>query len=141
MLLKWRDSYSTGVALFDREHQQLLQMINLIFAAIQHGYEKEASIQVIHEMLKYTRTHFAHEEELMERFAYQGAVEHREQHRELTSRVDLFLARFKAGEEGLAREVHAFLRDWFLKHILETDRRYGTFFLGKDLTLKAGRLP
>lgn len=77
----WRDEYSLGVDVIDKEHQQLFKIINKLF----RFKEDEKNNQwACREGIKFFKTHavkhFADEEEYMQSIGYVGLAQHRQIH-------------------------------------------------------------
>jgi len=79
----------------------------------------------------YTRDHFSAEEEMMARAAYPGLAEHQTRHRDLTSKVERYVARFERGEIALNAHLLHFLRDWLTNHIQKEDLAYSPCMLAR----------
>ena len=75
----------------------------------------------------YTVDHFQHEEKLMAEYQFPGLEEHQRVHQELIDAVQEIKARAASGTEELAQELLKFLRVWVLEHIIEVDKKYGSF--------------
>lgn len=119
--LEWSTSLAVGEASIDQQHKRLVELFNNLLAAM-HSGESQAEIgSVLDELVKYTQFHFAHEAELMEKFAYPGKQDHLAKHDALIARVVEYRTRFGAGE-SVGGELATFVRDWLINHILKTDR-------------------
>jgi hemerythrin len=77
-------------------------------------------------LFKYTREHFAHEEQLMQNLKYPEFASHLAQHDGLISRLNEVAARI--ANETINREVlEGFLSDWLLNHIATTDTKLAAY--------------
>ena len=132
-LITWRDSYSTGVEYFDKEHEKIVILINELYEVCRDHLAEDVVHRVITELLEYTVYHFEHEEKAMEAVNYAYLEEQREQHDILKKKVQEFKDRLDQREEGVAAELYLFLRDWLIKHILEYDRRYKSALKNKEI--------
>lgn len=72
--------------------------------------------------------HFKTEEKYMQNFKFTGYQAHKKEHEGFVNKVDAFQNDFDEGKLGLSIEVMTFLRDWVLKHIKETDKKYIDIF-------------
>ncbi len=75
------------------------------------------------ELVDYTLTHFAFEEELQERAKYPFLKAHKRVHEIFTKRVAEFQKRAAAGE-NVAPEVLSMLKIWLVNHIKGDDSDY-----------------
>jgi hemerythrin len=127
-LMEWSDKLSVGVAQFDAEHRRLVGMVNGLFDAVQAGKGREALGGILEELITYTETHFSHEEEIMRAHNYAGVESHAQEHTILTEQVHEIRRKYVAGQgAALSMEMMNFLKNWLVKHIQGTDRKYTRF--------------
>jgi hemerythrin-like metal-binding protein len=122
VLFRWKPEYSVHHAGIDQQHQQLVALMNELHAAMTAGKGRTVLEKILTELVAYTRRHFAYEEEQMERAGYPSLRQHRELHRALTGQVEQYLRQWNAGQLTGGVELLSFLKDWLIKHILQTDR-------------------
>jgi hemerythrin len=127
-LIKWRESYSTGVEQFDKEHHKIIELINAMFELIRDKSDMETVEKLLDELLMYTQYHFDNEEKAMEETNYPGLVEHRDEHEKLKTEAVNFKSQLKEDSENGTKNFYHFLRDWLTKHILECDMKYAKHF-------------
>jgi hemerythrin len=133
-LMEWNDRMSVGVEIFDNEHKKLVGLLNTLFDAIQVGKGKEALAKILDELIDYTKNHFAHEEQLMTKHGYQDLSAHMKEHDDLAKQVLEVQRKYHAGSTStLSMEVMNFLKNWLIKHIQGTDKKYGPFLKGKGI--------
>lgn len=125
--IDWTEEYSVGIPVIDAQHQRLLRMINELHEALINRQTREAIGRIINQLMTYTATHFSTEEKYLEQYGYPELAGHREQHEVLTDWVIDVRQDWENGRPVKTREVLAFLKDWWLNHILETDMRYSQF--------------
>ena len=78
---------------------------------------------MLNELVDYTLTHFAFEEELQERAGYPFLKAHKRVHDIFTKRVAEFQKRADAGE-NVAPELLSMLKIWLVNHIKGDDADY-----------------
>lgn len=80
--LEWREEYSLGVEIIDKEHQRLFKIINKLFT---FGEDEEINQRTCQEGIKFFKghavKHFADEETYMAAMGYEGFERHKEIHR------------------------------------------------------------
>jgi hemerythrin len=103
----------------------LFGILNDLHDAMLKGQAQSLTGPLLRKVVEYTRTHFASEESMMASAKYPGLAGHRVKHRDLTSEVEDYLARFERGDAALNIHLLQFLRDWLTNHIQSTDREYG----------------
>lgn len=123
-LIEWSRSYSVGVTQMDNEHKRLIDIINNLYSAMRGGRSTEAVGSVLDELIEYTKTHFAHEEGLMQQSNYQDYDIQKRSHVELVNQVLEIQKKFRDGT-ALGQEVMTFLKNWLINHIQGLDKKYG----------------
>ncbi len=51
----------------------------------------------------------------------------------LTTKVKEMLETYKKGNNIISQDVMSFLRNWFIFHILDCDKKYGSFLNSKGV--------
>ena len=131
--VQWDQKLSVGIMQIDQQHQKLVGMVNEMYQAMAEGKGNDALDKVLKELVAYTRTHFATEEKLMQANGYPDFAGHKAQHDQLTKQVMELQADFKAGKVALSTKVATFLKDWLVKHIMGSDKKYAPFLQGKGI--------
>jgi hemerythrin-like metal-binding protein len=121
--VEWDPTLETGDALVDAQHKGLFELLNELHTAVVEQRGNEIAEEVIYRLLRYTATHFADEEALMERFGYPGVFEHHQLHQALTRETASLAERYLDGHDVLPLTISMFLHDWLMKHIREQDQR------------------
>lgn len=122
------EKYSVGVKESDLQHKKLVELINSLHDAMKEGKGKDVLARVLQELVKYAASHFATEEKYMTQFNYPGYSAHKAEHESFVTKVVDFQKDFDSGKAVMTLEVMSFLKDWLVKHILGTDKKYGPFF-------------
>jgi hemerythrin-like metal-binding protein len=135
-VIKWRDSYNTGVAQFDREHHKIIELIDAMYIALRDKQDKEITRHVCREAITYTETHFANEEQAMVRSNYPGLEEQKKEHLTMKSEVEKYMSLIETNHTEGATGLYRFLRDWLINHILVCDKKYGTHLQGTGISGK-----
>lgn len=132
-LFEWTENFSVNVRKLDDQHKKLVEMVNDLDDAIRDGNDDEVLKDVLRRLLDYTAYHFVTEEKILEQYEYPDLLRHRSDHNTLSWRVLDLRARYEAGDGVDAREVLDFLTGWLKKHILYSDKQYGTFLNSKGV--------
>ncbi len=121
-LITWKDEYSVGVAEFDQDHRQLLDIINALHDAFLAGASPEQQGDICDELIAHTVVHFAHEEARFE--GYPRAHLHRQMHGKLKHRVLDF-----RGEIGTATAAEGaqLITELLAHHINGEDKTFGAW--------------
>ena len=134
VVIAWKEIYATNIVALDNEHRELIDAINRLYEAVRDKRGEEVLGDILGMMESYTVDHFAHEEALMDKYGFSGLEEHKKAHQELIKAVEELKEKASTGTEDLARQLLKFLRYWLLEHIVEVDKKYGSF-----LEARAGR--
>ena len=126
-VIAWKEIYETGIVALDNEHRKLVEGINQLYEAVRDKRGEEVLEEVLAMLESYTVDHFQHEEKLMAEYHFSGLEEHQKIHQGLIDSLQEIKTSTTAVTEELARELLNFLRVWLLEHILEVDKKYGSF--------------
>ncbi|MDR3425559.1 MAG: bacteriohemerythrin [Alphaproteobacteria bacterium] len=125
-LMTWKDDMSVGISSIDEQHKKLVNMINELSDGMKIGKGREVLGTILDELIDYTAKHFKYEEELFDKTHYLDAFNHKKEHADLVKRVLDIQAKYKAGALTLSLEVMDFLKDWLVKHIMGSDKKYSS---------------
>lgn len=123
-LIEWDDSYSVNVNLIDRQHQKLFEYANKYQEAVQNDKSEGALRKLLDDLAEYAIVHFNIEERYFTQFTYEGAEEHKHEHKILTAKIKDLYSKVKAGVSIEEDEVSKFLKIWLETHIKGTDHKY-----------------
>jgi hemerythrin-like metal-binding protein len=130
----WDKSWEIGIGEIDRQHEQLLNVINKLGDAMKARKTGDVLLGVLDELDEYTRKHFAFEEALMKRYNYDGIEMHKPLHTKFITQVKDFKNQVGAGNITVGVKMYNFLGDWWREHIRGTDSKYA-----KVITEKGAR--
>jgi hemerythrin len=127
-LITWNDNLSVNVGEIDKQHQQLIKLINDLDDAMRQGKGKLILGKIVAGLIDYTSFHFSTEEKHFSQLGYPGAEDHVKEHKAFVDKVTDFKKKLDAGSIGLSTDVINFLSDWLKKHIQGSDKKYSPFF-------------
>jgi hemerythrin-like metal-binding protein len=120
----WKDSFDIGNAEIDRQHRSFLELVNEYHDSASGSTRDDVGQELIDRLKAYAAAHFRFEESLMRSAGYREIERQLEQHRYFESLVaDLESAPLRGRPDRLKSALSE-LRDWFLRHILEEDRKF-----------------
>ena len=131
-VIKWRESYETGVEEMDREHQALVAIINQLFEMQRDKKAFSELRDVYQKLIEYTEKHFQHEEQLLEKSGYPELENQKRFHRHFVTKMETMKDDLIEGKEEAAPVVYRYLREWLLGHIVEEDMKYGNHLQKKQ---------
>jgi len=124
-IIIWDDSYSIGIDRIDKDHQNLILLLN---KTVHKSLPKTEINDIILDLIRYTQYHFSREEALMESINYPALADHREQHRRFILKVEKMAGKWfsQQNAETLA-ELRRLLKKWLIEHICKSDSEIGAF--------------
>lgn len=131
-VIKWRDSYNTGIEAVDLEHRKLVDLIEAMYTNVRDKEPKDAVEKVVNEIAGYTQEHFTNEEMLMEKEQYPQLDDHKKEHQNLIEEVAVFKERLLKNFPDGREDFYRFLREWLINHILESDKKFGVYVIEKQ---------
>lgn len=126
-VIKWRDTYDTGVAQFDNEHHMIVELIDALFTAIRDKNGKDIVVKACKDVVAYTGYHFDNEEKAMQSAGYPELEKHVAEHDRLKAEALKFQEIINANFPEGTSDFYRFLRDWLITHIQDCDKKYGPY--------------
>ncbi len=130
--VRWQSRFSLGIEEIDAEHRQLVDLLNRFHTAYRYHTGEEFERAALDELVDYTKTHFEHEERMMQEHEYPDFEAHKLEHDAFFTEVEGFVSRYEArgyaGLEGVSER----LCDWLINHICETDSAYVPYLAKKE---------
>lgn len=125
MTISWNDSYGTGLSEIDDEHRELIEIVNRMQASVESGQGAEVMGDVLQEVLAITKTHYAHEENEMQRLGYPGLTEHKREHADSLEKIEKMCDEHtdKATDLSPEKVLHN-LHFLFVKHFMQEDSKF-----------------
>ena len=112
---KWNDTYVTGHADVDSQHQRLFELGNKLFSS-----DHENAKRYLMELYKYTRQHFEKEEVIMNEHNASNLSEHKKIHEELLDKLN-DIANEYLEDSSKFEALKVFVYQWVTQHILKED--------------------
>ena len=121
--LRWREEFSIGVDSVDFEHQNLMDMINLIYAELDDRCDTEQIKQTLGEVHAEISAHFALEERIMRQAGYEEFDAHKDDHENLLDQIRAMMDAIEFDPEHALDVLSEQLADWFSRHFVTFDAR------------------
>lgn len=128
--LAWKSDWNTGFSSIDAQHKKLLQAIN----ALNRDFDPKADAALVDKLFDaleaYARIHFKEEEVLMLQAGYEGLSAQKEEHQEFMDHITELRKNLEDPLDfhEVLHRTQAFLLDWLVNHILESDMAYRSAF-------------
>lgn len=130
---EWNNDFSLGIEEIDKQHHELINLINELHDAMKVGQGNAVVKDIIAKLEKYTIEHFGTEEKYFDQFKYSGTQQHKNEHHKFTEEVADFRQKFENGQVLLSLKLINFLKDWLVSHIQGSDKKYAPFLKEKGL--------
>ena len=120
----WKDEYSVGIAKLDARHRKILEIIDELYHA-PRGMKEAATVwQSLMQLMDYTMTHLTEEEDMMKKCGYPDLASHKDVHNMMRRKIVELIEMYRKISGDLSFEVLEFLKEWWIRHITGTDRKY-----------------
>ena len=133
--LNWCDDYSVHISAIDNEHKFLIELIKELDSAMET--EEMVRLQlvstILEKLLHHIRVHFESEERFLLFNNYPDFDSHQQQHQLLLQKLETFISRLNSEHLVFTDQMLLFIKDWYARHILLDDSKFGRYFLGKEL--------
>jgi len=126
--IQWEAKLETHHARIDEQHRQMAEAFNAIYAAMQHSETISGPLVALKDI---TIEHFQTEEDLMDRFGYPGAVNHKDLHHKMVVQLSDLVRRHLAGIVSISFPTMHILEGWLVEHIQGEDMRLAEFLRSK----------
>lgn len=124
---EWKRDFQTGIEEMDKHHRKFFEYLKKLEDAAGGSRGKEVVERGLKQVDDYIRHHFSEEEKLLKVTGYPGYAEQKRQHEFFIAQIADLKDRHSKGDAYIPISALEFLRDWFFRHILESDKRYGTY--------------
>ena len=140
----WRDDWSLGVDLMDKQHRQLALLLNRMADHCLNpsdAMDPEVRLQQLHELMNLlyekSRQHFDDEEVLMLEAGYSEHANHAREHRMLLAELKNYIREIEEERDDINMGVLMSLKHWFISHIIKSDKEFAAFLSSQTESLRA----
>jgi len=120
--IEWKDSYNIGVKEIDNQHRGLFDIISKLFNSRQYEPDGKYFFLTLNKFMEYAQVHFSTEERYMQEAQYPKFTEHQHEHELFIAQVSRLIQDVEIKEPESEDKTLYFLKDWYIAHILGTDR-------------------
>ena len=125
----WEDKYNTGYKRIDDQHIELIEIINELYECMSNKDSKnemlkDAFKKALRKTVDYIDYHLHYEEKIMHAIKYNNIIEHSSYHREFTQKIYNYVKLYENGSLESIDSLVKYLKEWFLNHILKTDKEF-----------------
>lgn len=124
--IEWSDAMTVGVDKLDRQHHQIIKVINHLLADESEDEVSETVTDALTQLTQYSREHFETEEAMLIDAGFEAFAEHKALHLGFIRRIaELNIAAFYHRRDVPDDLLH-FLRQWWVDHIMDEDMQYSS---------------
>jgi hemerythrin len=123
--MKWDDSFAIGIDAIDSQHKRIFEHL----LALENSVMKRDPWHILRfflsQLAEYMQFHLAVEEALLEIVGYPDRAAHCDSHANLVAQIASLEQKLKNNATG--ESLVGFFEDWFVRHVLSSDRDYAAF--------------
>jgi hemerythrin len=120
--LEWKDTYNIGVKEIDNQHRGLFDLISKLFNSRLYEPDGKYFVLTLNKFVEYAQVHFSTEERYMQEAQYPKFAEHQNEHELFITQVSQLAQDVDNKEPDIENKTLDFLKDWYVAHILGSDR-------------------
>ena len=124
---EWKKEFCTGIEEMDKHHKIFFDYLDELEETAGGSKGREVIDRVLKQLDDYIRYHFAEEEKILKVTGYPELNYQKKQHEFFIAQIADLKDGYSRGEACIPISTLEFLRDWFLRHILESDKKYGDY--------------
>jgi len=124
-LIQWTEDFCLGHQELDAQHKKWVDIYNNAHDRMMDpecGDFASTGIDMLREMLEYSETHFAREEEIMADFGGPELTRHKKIHQAFAGEIKCMIRDMTSGTLVLNSEIIKRIENWLCHHILKEDR-------------------
>lgn len=123
-IMTWNASLDVGVDDMNREHQDILALMNQLHDLKEAGETGPKVTRLVQQLGEVTTNHFADEEAYMESIGYAGLSSHKFIHQDLLKKYGQYAQEIAAANGRMDNRFFSFLKLWLTAHIKGIDMKY-----------------
>ena len=124
--IAWQSEFETGIISIDYEHQEMVALLNKLYAQLDHHPDSEAVEDFLGEVFANISAHFALEEKIMRDIDYDEYEAHKQDHEQLLDAIREIMDDHRQGQFADVPDLLAGrLKNWFEEHFRSFDARLG----------------
>jgi hemerythrin len=132
--LEWNETYNIGIKEIDNQHRGLFDLISKLSTTQRYETSGQYFLATLNKLVEYARIHFDTEERYMREAQYPKFIEHQKEHSLFFPEVEKLMKDLEQKRPDIQHKILDFLKDWYMSHILGTDRDYQKALNDKGFT-------
>ena len=126
-LFNIKEKHVFNIDLIDKQHQKIIDMINLLFKEISEKKPNSVIIESFNNIYTLAKNHFSEEEKLFEKHNFQLTKAHKKEHNDFFIVFDGYKERLKTDPSKAWVEISVFLKAWLDNHFENSDSDFSDF--------------
>jgi methyl-accepting chemotaxis protein/hemerythrin len=126
-LISWSKELEIGIDQIDRQHKQLVNLINELNIAIGYTQPNSVMLPIVMRLQNYAETHFAAEEEIFSTYDYPDRAAHEADHAAFSDSITYIRKQCELIDAPMSTRIRDFLLGWLCNHIKNKDMDYKRF--------------
>jgi len=127
----WDESFSVGVEVLDKQHKQIVGIINRLIDEPKEGFNLDEVAKILDELTKFAHYHFKIEEQLLAEHGYPDLQTQQDEHKEFRIELANLCMDSMKNHTIIPINVLLYLKEWWTDHILVKDMKYRPFLTGR----------
>jgi hemerythrin len=115
--MQWHDRYCVKHDEIDRQHQEIVGLINKLADAMEKGKDERELGEIIAEIHDDLVKHFNYEEDIMQSVNYKDYQHHKNIHNGIVQKLQQFEMENKGRNKEMSRAILKLLNSWLPDHI------------------------
>lgn len=128
-MLRWKDDFSIGVEMIDKQHQKLFEIGNRAYELLNNDMyidKYDRIVAILHELTDYTDYHFKSEEAYMESIGYKRMFTQKMEHNNFMEKIrSIDLDHIDSDQDKYLKDILEFIFTWIAEHIVQKDKLIG----------------
>jgi len=120
----WKERYSIRYQRVDQQHKELLAILNQLVDLVGQAGEAEQVSGIFSRLCHYAMEHFSAEERFLQASGYERLAQQQAEHAYFIDQILELDRGYDPSDPALVEATTAFLKDWFVDHIMRSDLDY-----------------
>jgi len=129
---EWKKEYSVNVDEIDSQHKELIKIVDDLYQSIMEKSSGDIIAKTLKKLNDYSKYHFGTEEKYFKEFNYKDMAGHTAEHKKFEEDI-LGMTELANNDKLDVFELLFYLENWWINHILNSDKKYSEFFNEKGL--------
>lgn len=130
---KWSNTFSLSMEEMDKDHQTFLSHLGRLYNDLDNPKKSALFEKRMGELEQQVREHFHREEKFLCGIDYPGLTQQTAQHDFFKKELQYCRLSAKQASQEELRKTLEFMRDWFLRHIIEFDKDYAKWLQDRQV--------